>query len=45
MMDNMGYLKLELGLSAMMKDQLADNLAYNNLKVCIFYFFAFMDFC
>jgi hypothetical protein len=38
MMDNMGYLKLELGLSAMMKDQLANNLAYNSLKVCIFYF-------
>jgi hypothetical protein len=35
MMDNMGYLKLELGLSVMMKDQLADSLAYNNLKVCI----------
>jgi hypothetical protein len=41
MMDNMGYLKLELGLSAMTKDQLADNLAYNNLKVCIFYFCIF----
>jgi hypothetical protein len=38
MMDNMGYPKLELGLSAMTKDQLADNLAYNNLKVCIFLF-------
>jgi hypothetical protein len=37
-MDTMGYPKLELGLSAMPKDQLADNLAYNNLKVCIFYF-------
>jgi hypothetical protein len=35
MMDNMGYPKLELGLSAMTKDQLADSLAYNNLKVCI----------
>jgi hypothetical protein len=35
MMDNMGYPKLELGLSAMAKDQLADSLAYNNLKVCI----------
>jgi hypothetical protein len=34
MMDNMGYPKLELGLSAMSKDQLADSLAYNNLKVC-----------
>jgi hypothetical protein len=35
MMDNMGYPKLELGLSAMMKDQLADSIAYNSLKVCI----------
>jgi hypothetical protein len=34
MMDNMGYLKLELGLSAMTNDQLADSLAYNSLKVC-----------
>jgi hypothetical protein len=38
MMDNMGYPKLELGLSAMTKDQLTDNLAYNSLKVCIFLF-------
>jgi hypothetical protein len=35
MMDNMGYPKLELGLSAMTKDQLADSLAYNSLKVCM----------
>jgi hypothetical protein len=35
MMDNMGYPKLELGLSEMTKDQLADSLAYNSLKVCI----------
>lgn len=35
MMDNIGYLKLELGLSAMLKDLLADSLAYNSLKVCI----------
>ena len=34
-MDNMGYPKLELGLSAMSKDELADSLAYNSLKVCI----------
>jgi hypothetical protein len=33
--DNIRYLKLELGLSAMSKDQLADSLAYNSLKVCI----------
>jgi hypothetical protein len=36
MMDNMGYPKLELGLSAMTKDQLADSLAYNSLKVYAF---------
>jgi hypothetical protein len=34
MMDNMGYPKLEPGLSVMTKDQLVDILAYNNLKVC-----------
>jgi hypothetical protein len=34
-MDNIGYPKLELGISAMSKDQLADSLAYNSLKVCI----------
>ena len=33
MADNIGYLKLELGLSAMTKDQLVDSLAYNILKV------------
>jgi hypothetical protein len=33
MADNVGYPKLELDLSAMMKDQLADSLAYNSLKV------------
>jgi hypothetical protein len=33
--DNIGYPKLELGLSAMSKDQLADSLAYNSMKVCI----------
>jgi hypothetical protein len=37
MMNNMGFPKLELGLSAMTKDQLADNLTYNSLKVCIFW--------
>jgi hypothetical protein len=36
MMDGMGYPKLELGLTAMTKDQLVDNLAYNSLKVCVF---------
>jgi hypothetical protein len=37
MMNIMGFLKLELGLSAMSKDQLADNLAFNSLKVCKFW--------
>jgi hypothetical protein len=36
MTDNIGYLKLELDLSVMSKDQLADNLAYNSLKVRMF---------
>jgi hypothetical protein len=35
MADNVGYPKLELGLSAMTKDQFADSLAYNSLKVRI----------
>jgi hypothetical protein len=38
MMDNMGYPKLELGLFAMAKDQLANSLANNSLKVCIVLF-------
>jgi hypothetical protein len=33
-MDNMGYPKLELVLSAMPKDHFTDFLAYNNVKVC-----------
>ena len=33
MMKNMGDPKLELGLSTMSKDDLADSLAYNSLKV------------
>jgi hypothetical protein len=37
MMDKMGYPKLELGLSLMPKDHLADNLAYNSLKVCTYF--------
>lgn len=32
MMRNMGFSKLELSLSAMSKDDLADSLAYNSLK-------------
>jgi hypothetical protein len=35
MTDNVGYPKLELGLSTMTKDQLADSLAYNSMKVRI----------
>jgi hypothetical protein len=35
MMRNMGFPKLELGLSAMLKDDLTDSLAYNSLKVYI----------
>jgi hypothetical protein len=37
MMDNMGYPKLELGLSLMPKEHLADCLAYNSLKVCVYF--------
>jgi hypothetical protein len=33
---NIGFPKLELGLSAMSKDDLADSLAYNSLKVQMF---------
>jgi hypothetical protein len=33
MAKNTGFLKLEAGLSAMSKDDLADSLAYNSLKV------------
>jgi hypothetical protein len=33
MAKSMGFLKLEAGLSAMSKDDLADSLAYNSLKV------------
>jgi hypothetical protein len=38
MASNIGYPKLEVGLSVMSKDQLADSLAYNSLKMCIFWF-------
>jgi hypothetical protein len=37
MMNNMGFPKLELGLSTMSKDQLADSLIFNSLKVCKFW--------
>jgi hypothetical protein len=33
MAKSMGFLKLEVGLSSMSKDDLADSLAYNSLKV------------
>jgi hypothetical protein len=33
MAKNIGFPKLEAGLSAMSKDDLADSLAYNSLKV------------
>jgi hypothetical protein len=33
MAKNKGFPKLEVGLSAMSKDDLADSLAYNSLKV------------
>jgi hypothetical protein len=33
---NIGIPKLDLGLSAMLKDDLADSLAYNSLKVKMF---------
>jgi hypothetical protein len=33
MAKNMGFSKLEVGLSAMSKDDLVDSLAYNSLKV------------
>jgi hypothetical protein len=36
MADSIGYPKLELGLCVMSKDQLADSLAYNSLKVRTF---------
>jgi hypothetical protein len=33
---NIGFSKLEVGLSAMSKDDLTDSLAYNSLKVKMF---------
>jgi hypothetical protein len=36
MAENIGFSKLELGMSAMSKDDLIDNLAYNSLKVRMF---------
>jgi hypothetical protein len=45
MMDNMGYPKLELGLSLMPKDHLANCLAYNSLKVCAYFFLRALGNC
>jgi hypothetical protein len=36
MTENIGFPKLDLGMSAMSKDDLADSLAYNSLKVRMF---------
>jgi hypothetical protein len=36
MAENIGFPKLELGMSAMSKDDLEDSLAYNSLKVRMF---------
>ena len=36
MAENIGFPKLELGMSAMSKDDLTDSLAYNSLKVRMF---------
>jgi hypothetical protein len=36
-MDKMSYPKLDLGLSFMPMDHVADSLAYNSLMVCVYY--------
>jgi hypothetical protein len=41
---SMGFPKLEAGLCAMTKDDLADSLAYNSLKVQKMYIWKFMNF-
>jgi hypothetical protein len=40
---SMGFPKLEAGLCAMSKDDLADSLAYNSLKVQKLWILKFMD--
>jgi hypothetical protein len=40
---SMGFPKLEAGLCAMMKDDLADSLAYNSLKVQKLWILKLMD--
>jgi hypothetical protein len=42
---NIGFPKLEVGLSAMSKDDLADSLAYNSLKVQKLWTYKFIIFC
>jgi hypothetical protein len=44
MAKSMGFPKLEAGLCAMTKDDLADSLAYNSLKVQKLYIWKFMNF-
>jgi hypothetical protein len=43
MMDNMSYLKVELKLSLMLKDHLAYCLAYNSLKVYVYFYLRDFD--
>jgi hypothetical protein len=45
MAKNMGFSKLEVGLSAMSKDDLADSLAYNSLKVRKLWTYKYIIFC
>jgi hypothetical protein len=45
MAKNIGFLKLEVGLSAMSKDDLADSLAYNSLKVRKLWTYKYIIFC
>jgi hypothetical protein len=42
---NMGFPKLEVGLSAMLKDDLTDYLAYNSLKVQKLWTYKQITFC
>jgi hypothetical protein len=42
---NIGFLKLEVGLSAMSKDDFTDSLAYNSLKVQKLWIYKQIIFC
>jgi hypothetical protein len=42
-MDNMSYPKVELKLSLMLKDHLAYCLAYNSLKVYVYFYLRDFD--